>query len=165
MATEIILDSKQRKTYCQELINEIELDGKKSVVIKNTDMDPTAKQNRLRWMWMGEISNSGLGSNDTKIGADLTAKWQFARPILLRDNKVFALTYKGFMDLVENSEIRSEQIKEFTRDYMSVSKLMSRKQEAEYLTDIQKFWDSKGIGLTSPVLQGLDVNCFGKNRK
>ncbi len=152
----IIIDSERQKRFCQTMLEEMPIDGSKIIVFKNTDMSPTAKQRRLRWLWLTETAKSGLGSNNTKEGADLTAKWQFARPILLRDNEIFGTIYNLFMKVVENSEHRSEQIKEFTRDYISIEKLMSRKQEAEHLRDFQSFWTEKGVNLTDPSLQGLD---------
>ena len=165
MATTIIIDSERQKAYCRTRIDEMEPDGENTIEFKKTDYSPTAKQRRLRWMWMTEISKSGLGKNDTQEGADLTAKWMFARPILLRDNEPFGKIYNFFMGLVENSENRADQIKEFTRDYISIERLMNKKQEAEYLKNIQDYWIQKGVDLTDPALIGLDKDFMRKPKK
>jgi len=166
MAIEVILDSKQRQTYCLTMIQEAVLDGSKTVVVKDTDMSPTAKQRRLRWLWAGEIANSGLGQHDTKDGVDMFCKWKFGRPILLRDSEVFGAIFAGFEIMVKDydPEEKKECYRQFTRDYISIENLMSRKQEAEYLTDIQNFWTRKGVCLTDPGLLGLDPTLFKKNK-
>lgn len=158
----IIIDSDQRKKYCKTLIDEMKADGSNTIEFKKTDKAPTAKQRRLRWLWLTEISQSGLGRNDTKEGADLTAKWQFVRPILLRDNDTFAIIYHHFMEAIEAYSNKEIFIKEFARDYISIEKLMSRKQEAEFLTDLQNYWTRKGVNLTSPALIGLNLDKIKK---
>ena len=159
MAIEIIIDSDQQKTYAKSLIDQMPIDGSCTVITKKTDVSPTARQRRLRWKWMGEIAQSGLGQNDTKDGVDMYCKWKFARPILLRDSEVFGASFAGFENLVKDYDpfLKKELYKEFTRDYISPEKLMTKAQEAEYLRDIQNFWTRLGVEMTDPSMMGLDL--------
>ena len=156
----LIIDSERQKTYCKSLIDELEEDGSMTVEIKKTGMDSTAKQMRLRFMWMGEIAQSGLGQHDTKMDVDLACKYKFGLPILLRDDDCFAVVYHHFQEAIEGYGNYSALIKQFCKDYVSISKLMSRKQQSEYLTDILDYWTRKGLGLTRPEDQGVDLSKF-----
>lgn len=151
----IIISSEQNKTYCKSLISEMEIDGSCTVITKKTDKSPTAKQNRLMWLWYGEVSRSGLGSNDTKDGVHVAAKYMFARPILLRDSDTFAIIYDHFVKTIEWAENKKDLYREFTEQYISTTKL-SKHQKAEYLTEFQRYWISKGVNLLDPSRQGLD---------
>jgi len=167
MATEIIIDSEQQKQYCRTRLEEIEIDGKSTVVFKKTDESNTARQRRLRWTWMGEISQSGLGQNDTKDGVDLYCKWRFARPILLRDSERFGEILAGFEHIVNDYDQDTKKIcyRAFTRDYISVQKLMNKKQEAEYLRDIERFWIRQGATLTDPKNRNVDLSRYEEEGK
>lgn len=155
----VIIKSDQNKRYLKSLIDEIPLDGGTTVDIKKTAQDSTSAQRRLQWMWNGEVAQSGLGRNDTKDGVHLTAKWMFARPILLRDDEVFGAIYAGFFEVIVDhpADIQRKYIKQFTRQYISTEG-MSKKQRAEYLTEFQRYWVGKGVNLTDPALQGVDLN-------
>ena len=157
----VIIDSPQQKLYALSLVGEIPVDGTQEVVFKNVDTSYTAKQNRLRWLWSTEVSRSGLGSNDTKTGVDLTAKWAFARPIWLRDCEMFSEIYNHFMKTVRGSDRFSEYCKQFAGQYISVSR-MTKRQSWEYLTDFEKFWNSKGLALTDPRDCGLNRDKLAK---
>jgi len=151
----VIITSEQNKTYCQNLINELPDDGSYTIEIKKTKKDSTSKQRRLQWLWYTELSQSGLGRNDTKEGCHLTAKWQFCRPILLRDCETFPIFFNPFMKVTQYAEGKSNLTKLFTRDYIS-TEILSRVQRAEYLTNFQDYWTRKGVNLANPELQGLD---------
>ncbi len=156
---EIIIDSDQKKLFCKSMIEEMIADGSETIVFKKTDKSPTAKQRRLQWLWNTEVANSGIGGNDTKNGVHLTAKWQFCRPILLRDCDIFPILYNHFMKVTELAENRPAMAKEFTNQYISTERL-TKHQRAEYLTEFSRFWNSKGVCLTDPGLQGLDPGTF-----
>lgn len=156
---EIIIDSLLKKTYCKTKIDEMPEDGSETVVFKKTDKSPTARQNRLMWLWNNDVANSGLGSNDTKDGVHLTAKWQFCRPILLRDCDVFPILYNHFMKVTELAESRAVLAREFTNQYISTTRL-NKAQKSEYLTEFNRFWIGKGVCLTDPSLQGLDPETY-----
>ena len=152
---EIIIDSERQKRYSKSLIDEIKIDGSKTIIIKNTDISSTAKQRRLQWLWNTEIANSGLGQDDTKESVHIRAKALFAHPILMRDDELYPILYNAFKKVVKPSANYAQLFKDFVDQYISTERL-SRKQRAEYLTDIQNFWTDKGVLLTDPSLQGLD---------
>jgi len=152
---QIVMDSERQKRYSKSLIDEMKIDGSKTIVIKNTDMSSTSKQRRLQWLWNTEISQSGLGQDDTKESVHTRAKLMFAHPILMRDDEVYPLLYNAFKEAVKTSENYALFIKDFAEQYISTERL-SRKQRAEYLKDIQNYWTEKGVELTDPSLQGLD---------
>ena len=160
----IIIDSDRQKTFCQTMLSELPVDGSMTVTIKNTAVDPTAKQRRLQWLWNTEVAHSGLGQDDDKEAVHVRAKWMFCRPILLRDDSFFGLIYKKFMEVVAGKETKPELCQIFAQDYISTEKL-NRKQRSEYLQEFQRFWVSKGCNLTEPSLQGLDLECYGRYKK
>jgi len=153
----VIIKSEQNKTFCKSFIDEMLIDGSQTVIFKKTDKSPTAKQNRLMWLWYSEAASSGLGSADTKDSVHLESKWKFARPILLRDSDTFIIIFEHFVKTIEWADDKKELYKEFTDQYISTTKL-SKHQKAEYLTEFQRYWIGKGVNLTDPSMQGLDPN-------
>jgi hypothetical protein len=162
----IIIDSERQKTFALNLIQEMPIDGTFTVETKKTDMSSTAKQRRLAWLWYTETAASGLGRDDHKDGVHLTAKWQFARPILLRDSEVFGGIYAGFSLMIQEvqEQSRADLWREFTRDYISTEQ-MTRRQRAEYLREFEMYWRGRGVDLTIPQLQGLDENLGWTQKK
>lgn len=155
----ILLDSDRKKRYCHTLISEIPADGSKTVVVKNTAKDSTAKQRRLQWKWYTEVAQSGLGQDDTKESVHIRAKMQFVHPILMRDDEVYPILYNTFKEAVKTSENYALYIREFADRYISTERL-TRKQRAEFLTEFQRDWIVKGVELTDPSLQGVDLSKF-----
>jgi len=160
---QIIIDSERQRTFCQTMLSEIKPDGSMTVIFKKTDMSPTANQRRLWWRWCGEVSSSGLGQDDNKEFVHIRAKWQFFRPILLRDDAFFGMIYKKFMEVVSGKENMSELCQIFAQDYISTEKI-TRKQRAEGMSEFQRFWIGKGVELTNPDLLGLDPLLFKNSR-
>ena len=152
----VIIDSPQQKLYALSLVGEMPVDGTGEVVFKKVDLSSTAKQRRLRWLWNTEISHSGLGRHDTKEGVDLGAKWQFGKAILLRDDDLFGLIYNHFMKVIKSREDFSECCRKFASQYISVEN-MTRQQVVEYLSEFQRYWIGKGVELSDPASQGLDL--------
>lgn len=152
----IIITSDQQQRYALSLVGELPIDGTMEVIVKKVDKSSTAKQRRLRWMWMGEIANSGLGRYDTKETVDLACKWQFALPILKRDDILFGEIYNFFIETVKDYPNFGKCCKQFCTQYVSV-KNMTVRQHAEYLTDLQRYWTQKGVSLTDPETQGVDL--------
>jgi hypothetical protein len=154
-----ILENEQRRIFVSNLILEQPVDGSVTVEIKKTDMSSTAKQRRLAWLWNTEVSQSGLGRDDTKDAVHTTAKWMFAKPILLRDNAVFGAIYEGFSAMVQDisEQDRKSFWREFTEYYISTEQ-MTRRQRAEYLREFEMYWRGKGVDLSIPSMQGLDEN-------
>lgn len=141
------------------MIDEAPADGSVTVEIKKTAMDSTAKQRRLQWLWYTEVANSGLGQDDDKAAVHIRAKWQFARPIWLRDDEVFGIIYNEFIKTITGSVTYSEFCRDFAKRWISTES-MARKQRAEYLTEFQRYWIGKGVELTDPSLQGVDLSKF-----
>jgi len=152
----ITLESERKLAYCMTMLQQLPVDGSKTITFSDTDESSTARQRRLQWMWNGEVAKSGLGSDDDKDSVHVRAKWMFARPILLRDDSVFPIIYKAFMDAVKNAENRSFHVMEFTERHISTEQ-MTKQQRAEYLTEFQRYWTSKGVCLTDPSLQGVEL--------
>jgi len=152
----IIIISDQNKRYCKTRIDETKADGTNEVIFKKVDKSPTGKQRRLQWLWNTEVALSGIGPDDDKNDVHIRAKYQFARPILLRDDEIYGVIDAYFHETVQNAEERGALIKEFARDYIHTEKL-NKKQRAEYLTEFQKYWTFKGVNLTDPAAQGLDL--------
>lgn len=152
----IVINSEQRRTYCQNLISELSVDGSKTIEIKNTDKNSTAAQRRLQWLWNTEVAQSGLGQDDDKNQVHIRAKMMFAHPILLRDDEVYPILYKCFKDTVKSSDNYALYIKDFANQYISTERF-TKAQRAEYLTDFQRYWTGKGVNLTDPALQGVDL--------
>ncbi len=155
----IILNSDQQKRYIISLIEGTKLDGSYIVEYKKNQKDSTSKQRRLQWLWNSEIALAGIGSDDNKEDVHIRSKWMFARPILLRDCEIFGAVFNGFKFVIKDydQELKKKCMKEFTRDYISTEQ-MNIKQRAEYLTEIQKYWTMKGVNLTDPAIQGVNLN-------
>lgn len=152
------IDSEREKVLTINLIKEMPVDGSCEVITKKVDKSSTAKQRRLQWKWNTEVAESGLGRDDTKAGVHLTAKWLFARPILLRDDEVYGATDSGFFEVIKDhpEDIKKDYIKQFASQYISTES-MTRKQRAEYLTDFQRYWAGKGVNLTDPDDYGRNL--------
>jgi hypothetical protein len=159
-----IIDSEQAKRFALSLVEQCPIDGSMTVTVKKTDKGSTAAQRRLNWMWCGEVAASGLGRDDTKDGVHRTAKWMFARPILLRDDDVYAVLDAAFMDAVKThqADYRAFEIREFTDRYISTER-MTASQRSEYLSEFQRYWTEKGVELTDPQLQGVDLTKWRKS--
>ncbi len=158
---EIIINSERQRRYVKSLIDEMKIDGENVVIIKKIDKSSTSAQRRLQWLWNHEISISGLGQDDTKETVHTRAKWQFARPILLRDSETFGAIFCGFEMIIKDydPEVKKRCYMEFSRDYISTES-MTMKQRAEFLTDLQGYWIRKGVNLTLPAMQGVDLNKY-----
>lgn len=152
---EILIDSEQQKQYCRTWIDECKPDGKKTIVLRNTDTTPTAKQNRLWFKWCREVAQSGLGQDDITEDVHIRAKWAIVRLLLLEQSDLFAKIYYHFMETVKYSENKAEQCIEFARDYIS-TKNLSKENRTQSLKIFQNYWTRKGVRLTDPSLMGLE---------
>ncbi len=160
----LIIDSNRQKILAKSLIDQMPNDGSEQVTFKKVDKSSTARQMRLRFKWMGQLAKSGLGKHDTKMSANLGAKYQFGLPILLRDDALFCGMYNHFLETIEPYVNNGSLIKEFVERHMSISKLMSRKQQAEYLSDFQQYWVRKGVNLCDPSDYNVDLKYQVKDK-
>ena len=143
------------------MVEQLPIDGSKTVTFSDTDVSATAAQRRLNWMWCDEVAKSGIGMYDDKQSVHTACKWMFARPILLRDSDLYAVLDSAFMAAVASHEddFRRSEIRQFTERYISTEQ-MTRKQRAEYLTEFQRYWTQKGVNLTDPAAQGVDLRRY-----
>jgi len=153
---EIILNSKARQQEAIDTINLLEVDGSMVVQIKKVDKSGTAAQRRLYWLWVKEISESGIGRHDTVEEVHLEQKWEFCLPILKEEDEVFGILYGAFRNAIEGSLVMSEACKIFCKDYISTERL-TRKQRARMLTEMQRKWTREGVNLTDPDNFGKDL--------
>ena len=152
----IIINSDQARRSAISLVEGLPMDGTMEVVVKKADKSATAKQRRLSWQWYKEVAESGKGQHDTKEAVHAAAKWQFARPILLKEDEVFGIIYSQFMDFVKGTPGYSECCRVFASEYISTER-MTKRQRAEMMTDFQRYWTREGVALTDPDSMGLDL--------
>ena len=152
----LIINSDQARRSAISLVGGLPIDGTMEVVIKKADKSSTAKQRRLSWQWYKEVAESGKGQHDTKEAVHVASKWQFARPILLREDDVFGIIYNQFMDYVKGTPGYSECCRVFSSEYISTER-MTKRQRAEMMTDFQRYWTWEGVQLTDPDSMGLDL--------
>lgn len=153
---EIAIDSPWNKAEAIKQIYAITTDGSMVVKIQKVDKSVTAKQRGLWWKWMKDVSESGKGQDDTKEAIHIRAKWQFGRPVLLRDDDLFGIIYHQFMGYVQGTPGFAECCRAFSEQYISTER-MTRKQRAEMMTDFQRFWTGHGVNLTDPDDFGKDL--------
>ena len=157
----IIIDSERQKIYAYNLIKEMPLDGSCEVITKKVDMSSTTKQRGLKWIWNGEIAKSGLGSDDTDMDVHIRMKLKFGHPIMMRDAKeddasCYPEIYTAVTETYKNHPAYGVIMKDFARDHIKTEKF-TRKQNAEFLTNVQQYWSRKGVCLTDPDTQGKDL--------
>lgn len=162
MAKTIIISSEQNKTYAKSLIDEMPVDGSCEVTTKKVDKSSTAKQRGLKWRWNQDISRSGLGGNDTSKTVHRWNKKEFGHPILMRDNKNYAILFKGFRENVQKLEDYIDRMKWFVEHYI-LTESFTRRQQAEYLTLVQQYWVDKGVNLADPDDYGKNLLRFKPN--
>jgi len=146
---------RQESIKLYALLKSLPLDKVFSVRVSNYTSSKQDNQRGLNWMWNLEVAKSGIGgaNHDTAEGVHLDAKWRFARPILLRDSKWFRDLYEGFE--ANHVEDRATALKWFCENIIHTEK-MTVSQNAEFLTDFQRYWIGKGVNLTEPKKKELD---------
>jgi hypothetical protein len=127
-------------------------DGKLKVTISNAGTK-SDKQRGLQWQWNEDVAKSGIGGKyeDTDIGVHRRSKYFWAIPIFCRDDDFFNDLCTEFKRRHEGDP---ERIMWFVDQYVSTEKF-SVSQMAEYLTQFQKHYLSKGVNLTDPDYRGL----------
>jgi hypothetical protein len=155
----ILIDSDRQKTYAKSLIDEMPIDGSSEVITKKVDKSSTSKQRGLKWRWNKDVADSGLGGNDTPATVHLWNKKEFGHPILLRDDENYAILFKGFRDHVKHLDDYIDRMKWFVEHKLETEGF-SRGQQAEYLTEVQKYWADKGVNLCDPDDYGKNLLRF-----
>jgi len=154
---ELVIDSERQKTYAKSLIDKMAIDGSDTVILKKTPKDATYKQQKLWFMWCGEVANSGVGSHDNRNDVHIAEKWRIVRPILLEENEIFGMLYDHFMKTIEGSAVKSEYCKEFADKWIHTNDL-TRKGRVKSLNEFERFWCFQhGVDLTDPNTIGLNL--------
>ena len=128
-------------------LRELECDGKVKLTISDAG-DKSSKQRGLQWRWYGEVAKSGLGGKheDEAQGVHLISKYRWAIPILNRDDDFFSCLYSTYVQLYGKTPERMEW---FISNQVHTESL-SCSQMAEFLTNFQAYYSSKGVSLTDP---------------
>ncbi len=135
-----------RRTILQR-ISSLEINGGIKVTISDS-VSRSARQNALYWKWMTEVSESGFGGKheDTKEGAHIICKYRFARRIIQRDNS-------GHWEFIQSLETeyktRPEALMHIADAFLTTTDFTVA-QMSEYMTDIERHYQSIGVDLTIP---------------
>lgn len=148
--TYILLNKDVQKNAMARMFD-VELNGRVKVTFSNAG---SKKQNQrgLQYLWYSDIAKSGVGGEheDTKEGVHLVCKYRFAVPILMRDDSDFRALWNGILKACNGDKKRIEY---------AVQYFVSTEKEGfnmpEYLSDIERFYISKGVRLTDPKDRGI----------
>lgn len=146
-----ITDHKVVDRVVQRVLD-IKPEDKLKVTISN-EGTKSAKQRGLQWIWYEDISKAGIGGKheDCKSGVHLVCKFRYAVPIMQREDEFFAALYRGWLSKHKGDETA---ILWFVDNHVSTEDF-TVSQMAEYLTDMQRYYLSKGVNLTAPQFRGL----------
>lgn len=112
-------------------------------VVKITDGRPRSiEQNRLQWMWANEVAMQRGDLDSHAVQAEW--KLRFGVPILLVDDPDFAAVWAG----VEKKFSYEEQLQ--LMHVFPVTRLMTSKQLANYLDQIERHCEEQGWEITDP---------------
>ena len=133
-------------------ITKIQPEEKLQVTIANIGTK-SARQRGLDWMWNEDIAKAGIGGKyeDTKENVHIVCKGRFGIPILCRDDNFFSALYEGWR---KNHPHDVEAIMWFAEHHVSTEDF-TVPQMAEYMTDKQHHYLSKGVNLTDPQFRWL----------
>lgn len=108
-------------------------------------MSKSVRQRGLQWKWYGEVANSGIGAADTKEEVHRFSKWQFARPILMRDDPIFAVVLPGLRKEYKGNK---EVMRHICDEYISTEG--EGFAMSEYLSEFERYYRQNGVALTDP---------------
>lgn len=102
----------------------------------------SVEQNRLMWLWASEVA---IQRGDC-YAPDVQAEWKllFGVPMLIADDEGFAKDWNG-----SAGELSYEKQLRLMR-YYPVTRIMSSKQLAKFLDQIQQHCIEEGFELTNP---------------
>lgn len=124
--------------------------GEVEVVVRKREKSRSIEQNKTQRLWCKEASQQG---DQTAEEYRAFCKLHFGVPILRRDDEDFREVYDRLIrprDYAEKLELMMEPI-----DFQ-VTRLMTTKQKAEYLTAMYQHFTGLGFRLTEPGLQGYE---------
>lgn len=134
------LTNNRVREYASSRINLIQLDGSKDVVIRKHKGSRSDKQRMLGGKWYSEIAKQTYqGTKEV----ERYCKLNFGIPILIRDRE-------GFADMWEpQAEGLSYENQLKAMDFLKVTSLLTVKQNAEYLNNMQEHFEKNGIFLST----------------
>lgn len=106
--------------------------------------DRSSDQNRLQWLWMGQIADQ-LGDR-TKAETQAYCKLTFGIPILYAESEKFRYVY----DLTIRNLTYEEKLKVLEGPLFAVTSEMSVPQMTEYLDRVGEHFRNQGVELTEP---------------
>ena len=128
-------------------------DGSKQVELSDVKSSRSDAQRRLQFMWITDIAKQ---THETKEEVEYYCKLTFGIPILLRDNEEFAEIWPI------QSDILTYENKLKAMAFLPVTRLMSVRQNTEYLEDLKHHYQNNDIVLPEP--DDLMYSAFGKKR-
>ena len=142
----LIINSNEVKSRALYMINNLDVEKPREVLIRDHKADRSAAQNSLMWKWITVIGND-LG--ETKDELHERYKGQFLVPIYERDDPEYAEMISALRDLYQRDKIATNIL------YKQVVKLTSTtkasvKQMTEYLGEIEGEARSLNIHLPHP---------------
>lgn len=146
--TWLIRDDFQR-SHCAKAVASLDVSSPQLVTIKPWVKRRSDCQNRLAWMWYGEISKHGGEYTPDEIHR--ISKLTYGVPILRVDDEKFAEVWGT---LTAQFPLYQDQWQKLMV-YLPVTSLMDTKQMAQYLTELHRSASTKYV-LTDPALCGLD---------
>lgn len=147
------LISDQVKEHALARIDSLVSDGKIKVTISDAGTK-SARQRGLQHVWYRDVVKSGVGGKyeEDEESLDLFAKWKWVRPILIRENDLFADIFTVFMrdyGTDEAGQYQADICRSFTKHWIHTEDLTVN-QMAEFLTNFQNYYLEKGVTLSDP---------------
>ena len=104
----------------------------------------TTQQNRLAQRWFTDVANQ-LG-DQTHDDVRAYCKLHFGVPILRAENEAFRQSY----DLIMRPLPYAAKLAAVKDMDLPVTRLMTTKQQTQFMDDVQRHWSGMGIRLTDP---------------
>lgn len=104
----------------------------------------TTQQNRLAQRWFTDVANQ-LG-DQTHDDVRAYCKLHFGVPILRAENEAFRQSY----DLTMRPLPYAAKLAAVKDMDLPVTRLMTTKQQTQFMDDVQRHWSGMGIRLTDP---------------
>ncbi|WP_299830730.1 hypothetical protein [uncultured Roseobacter sp.] len=139
--TRTIMDKGQAETLVAFLMD---LPVPFTVTVKDGKVRST-RQNKMQRKWCTEVAEQREDMTAEEVRG--FSKAMFGVPILCRDDPIFAEKYLTTIKPLSYETKLSIMQEPFD---FGVTRLMTTKQKAEYLTAMHAYWVSKGIVLTEP---------------
>ena len=145
----------QNKGIVGRAIMDLPINESMVVIIKKYKKDRSSAQRRLQHVWYQYISDA-LDKQETKEGIEMYCKYTFGIPILSRDSSEFEIAWHHMSQMLTYEQTINAMA------FLEVTRLFKVKQNAEYLTDMQKHYQLQGIHL--PTSEDLYQEAMGRTK-